>query len=180
MRVTLRPGSTVASQQTTRQAWANEPANTHFTHTILSEVQHKSLKYSGKEVSGALIPGREDGYYSHTEEEPNLFIPVEFDIDHLCWVEIQWITEPETSMVADHWQVFQTAREELGLDITIEERDQHIVNEPSTPGSFGHHSIRRLPLQSPITIQSVPTSSDQVVINLFPDLVSPQTQEIIH
>ena len=136
MRVTLRPRSTVASQQTTRQAWANATGQFAFYphDTIRSSAQVPEV--FRKRSQWRTDSGREDGYYSHTEAEPNLFIPVEFDRDHYCWVEIQWITEPETSVVADHWQVFQTAREELGLDITIEERDQYIANEPSTPGSF--------------------------------------------
>src|ERR1700677_2672884 len=178
VRVTLRPGSTVASQQTTRQAWANATGQ-HAFHpydTIRSSAQVPEVLR--KRSQWRTDTGREDRYFSHTEEEPNLFIPVEFDIDHHCWVEIQWITEPETSVVADHWQVFRTAREELGLDITIEERDQHIINEPSTPGSF------RAPLNTSTPISRAPspstsTSSRPSIINLFPDLVSPQTQEII-
>src|SRR6202453_1725662 len=178
VRVTLRPRSTVASQQTTRQAWANATGQFAFYphDTIRSSAQVPEI--FRKRSQWRSDSGREDGYYSHTEEEPNLFIPVEFDSDHYCWVEIQWITEPETSMVADHWQVFQTAREELGLDITIEERDQYITNAPSTPGSF------RAPLNTstPITRQPSPatsTSSRPSVIQLFPDIISPQTQEII-
>ena len=126
----------MASQQTTRQAWANATGQFAFTpyDTIRNSAQIPEV--FRKRSQWRTDSGREDGYYSYTENEPNLFIPVEFDSDHYCWVEIQWITEPETSVVADHWQAFQTAREELGLDITIEERDQYITNEPSTPGSF--------------------------------------------
>ena len=126
----------MASQQTTRQAWANATGQFAFTpyDTIRQSTQIPEV--FKKRSQWRTDSGREDGYYSYTENEPNLFIPVEFDSDHYCWVEIQWITEPETSVIADHWQAFQIAREELGLDITIEERDQYIANEPSTPGSF--------------------------------------------
>src|ERR1700677_4094726 len=179
VRVTLRPRSTVASQQTTRQAWANATGQFAFRpyDTIRSSAQVPEV--FRKRSQWRTDSGREDGNYSHTEEEPNLFLPVEIDSDHYCWVEIQWITEPETSVVADHWQVFQTAREELGLDITIEERDQYVTDEPSTPGSF------RAPLitSTPITRAPSPatsTSSRPSIINLFPDLINPQTQEIIH
>ena len=74
---------------------------------------------------------------------------------------------------------FQPAREELGLDITVAERDQYISNEPSTPGSF------RAPLQfvntpySRIPSPTLNTVVDQVTIELFPDIISPQTQELI-
>ena len=179
MRVTLRPGSTVASQQTTRQAWANATGQFAFTpyDTIRQSAQIPEV--FRKRSQWRTDTGREDRYYSYTEEEPNLFIPVEFNLDHYCWVEIQWITEPETSVVADHWQAFQTAREELGLDITIEERNQYITNEPSTPGSF------RAPLDTSTPITRAPspatssTSSRPSHIELFPSIISPQTQELI-
>ena len=178
MHVTLRPGSTVASQQTTRQAWST--ATGQFTFTPYDTIRQSTQvpEVFRKRSQWRDDSGRENGYYSYTENEPNHFIPVEFDSEHFCWIEIRWITEPETSVVADHWQAFQIAREELGLDITIEERDQYITNAPSTPGSF------RAPLNTstPITREPSPamsTSSRPSVINLFPDLVSPQTQEII-
>src|ERR1700677_4329358 len=168
VRVTLRPRSTVASQQTIREYWSNATGQDAFTpyDTIRSSAQIPEV--FRKRSQWRTDSGREDGYYSYTEEEPNLFIPVEFDSDHHCWVEIQWITEPETSVVADHWQVSQTAREELGLDITIEERDQYIIDTPSTPGSF------RAPLNvsTPNTRAPSPatssTSSRPSRINLFP------------
>src|ERR1700677_4823719 len=81
VRVTLRPGSTVASQQTTRQAWANETGRHIFRpyDTIRSSVQVPEI--FRKRSQWRTDSGREDGYYSHTEEEPNLFIPVELDRD---------------------------------------------------------------------------------------------------
>ena len=173
MRVTLRPGYTVASQQTIRQVWTNEgfhPYNTIRQSAHVPEVFRKRSQWRND-------PGATTGYYSYTEAEPNFYIPVEFDLDHFCWVEICWITEPETSIEADHWEVFQPAREELGLDITVAERNQHIANEPSTPGS------PRIPLQTstPPTRISSPTnstSSRPSHINLFPS-VSPHTEELI-
>src|SRR6202453_47404 len=178
VRVTLRRGFTVASQQTTRQAWSTATGQYAFTpyDTIRQSVQVPEAlrkRSQWRDDSGGV-----NGYYSYMENEPNHFIPVEFDSERFCWIEIRWITEPETSIVADHWQAFQIAREELGLDITIKERDQYITNAPSTPGSF------RAPLNTSTPISRAPspstsTSSRPSVINLFPDLVSPQTQEII-
>src|ERR1700677_4605386 len=169
----------MASQQTTRQAWSTAtdqfaltPYDTIRQSTQVPEVYRKRSQWRDDS-------GRENGYYSYTDNEPNHFIPVEFDSERFCWIEIHWITEPETSVGADHWQAFQIAREELGLDITIKERDQYITDAPSTPGSF------RAPLNTSTPISRAPspatstTSSRPSVINLFPDLVSPQTQEII-
>ena len=143
----------MASQQTTRQAWSTATGQDAFTpyDTIRQSAQVPEV--FRKRSQWRDDSGRENGYYSYTENEPNHFIPVEFDSERFCWIEIRWITEPETSIVADHWQAFQIAREELGLDITIEERDQYITDAPSTPGSF------RAPLNTstPI-IQSTITS----------------------
>ena len=79
VRVTLRPRSTVASQQTTRQAWANATGQFAFYphDTIRSSAQVPEV--FRKRSQWRTDSGREDGYYSHTEAEPNLFIPVEFD-----------------------------------------------------------------------------------------------------
>src|SRR6202453_258763 len=178
VRVTLRRGFTVASQQTTRQAWSTATGQFAFTpyDTIRQSAQVPEV--FRKRSQWRDDSGRENGYYSYTENEPNHFIPVEFDSERFCWIEIRWITEPETSIVADHWQAFQIAREELGLDITIEERNQYIADAPSTPDSF------RAPLNTSTPISRAPspatlTSSRPSFINLFPNLVSPQTQEII-
>ena len=179
VRVTLRPRSTVASQQTTRQAWANATGQFAFRPYDTIRRSTQVPEEFRKRSQWRTDTGREDGYYSHTEEEPNLFIPVEFDFDNVCWVEIRWITEPETSVVADHWQAFQPAKEELGLDITIEERDRYLAEENSTPGSF------RAPLNVSTPISRAPspatssTSSRPSHINLFPNIISPQTQELI-
>src|SRR6202453_5030941 len=179
VRVTLRPRSTVASQQTTRQAWANATGQFAFRRydTIRNSAQIPEV--FRKRSQWRTDSGREDGYYSHTEAEPNLFIPVEFDFDNVCWVEIRWITEPDTSVIADHWQAFQPAREELGLDITIEERDQYLAHDNSTPGSFRaplNMSTHNTRAPSPATSS---TSSRPSHINLFHSIISPQTQELI-
>src|SRR6202453_4194039 len=172
--ITLRPGSTMASQQTLRQRWTEQGFTPYNTIRQSAEVPETFRKRSQWRNN----PGAVAGYYSYTENEPNLFIPVEFDSDNYCWVEIRWITEPETSIEADHWLAFQPAKEELGLDITIAERDQHIANEPSTPGSF------RAPLNTSTPISRIPspatsTSSRPSTIELFPPIISPQTQELI-
>src|ERR1700677_1653307 len=147
VRVTLRPGSTVASQQTTRQAWASATGQFAFTPYDTIRQSAQIPETFRKRSQWCNDPGASTGYYSYTEDEPNLFIPVEFDSEHYCWVEIHWITEPAMSIIADHWLGFQPAREELGLDVTIEECDQHIANEPSTPGSF----------QAPLQLSTPPT-----------------------
>jgi hypothetical protein len=50
--------------------------------------------------------------------ELNQWYAVEFDFNHLCWVEICWIENLE---IGGHWQAFCIAREDLGLDITLQD-----------------------------------------------------------
>ena len=57
-----------------------------------------------------------EGYHTlsisdHNEEDQDLY-PVEFNFDHLCWVEICWNQE-------GHWEAFRAAGTDLGCDIPI-------------------------------------------------------------
>ena len=59
-----------------------------------------------------------EGYHTlsisdHNEEDQDLY-PVEFNFDHLCWVEIRWNQE-------GHWEAFRAAGTDLGCDIPISE-----------------------------------------------------------
>ena len=59
-----------------------------------------------------------EGYHTlsisdHNEEDQDLY-PVEFNFDHLCWVEICWNQE-------GHWEAFRAAGTDLGCDIPISE-----------------------------------------------------------
>ena len=49
----------------------------------------------------------------HNEEDQDLY-PVEFNFDHLCWVEIHWNQE-------GHWEAFRAAGTDLGCNIPISE-----------------------------------------------------------
>jgi hypothetical protein len=66
-------------------------------------------------------------YYaqSRAPEESGIpaWYPVEFNPEHICWVEVRW-AEPAGS--EGYWQAFRIAGEDLGLDITQEEVEGHI------------------------------------------------------
>jgi hypothetical protein len=66
-------------------------------------------------------------YYakSNTPEESGVeaWYPVEFNSEHICWVEIHW-QEPAGSK--GYWQAFCIAGEDLGLDITQQNVEDHI------------------------------------------------------
>ena len=78
---------TVASQQTLREWWTEQgftPYNTIRQSAEVPEIFRKRSQWRND-------PGAAIGYYSY-ESEPGLFIPVEFDSENYCWVEIFWIT----------------------------------------------------------------------------------------
>jgi hypothetical protein len=56
---------------------------------------------------------------------------VEFNFEHLCWVEICWIENLE---IGGHWQAFRIAGEDLGLDITSQDvADQDQLDRARRP-----------------------------------------------
>jgi hypothetical protein len=69
-----------------------------------------------------------------------VWYPVEFNPEHICWVEVCWV-EPAGS--EGYWQAFRIAGEDLGLDITQEEVENHI--ERTSGINNYRESITRLP-----------------------------------
>jgi hypothetical protein len=63
--------------------------------------------------------------------EPECWYPVEFNFEHLCWVEIHWI---ENLKIGGHWQAFRIAGEDLRLDIMAQDAaDQDQLDCIRTP-----------------------------------------------
>jgi hypothetical protein len=114
----------VALQQTTRELWASEgPFESYTVHGIpqrnVPEDYIKAVVWRTD-----ITPNR---YYAQSiaPEESGIrsWYPVEFNSEHICWVEIRW-AEPAGS--EGYWQAFCIAGEDLGLDITQEEVESHI------------------------------------------------------
>jgi hypothetical protein len=86
-----------------------------------------------------IVPNR---YYAQSSapEESGIpaWYPVEFNPEHICWVEVRW-AEPAGS--EGYWQAFRIAGEDLGLDITQEEVKNHITRT----------SVSRLHREGPLT-----------------------------
>jgi hypothetical protein len=74
--------------------------------------------------------------------------PVEFNPEHICWVEVCW-AEPAGS--EGYWQAFRIAGEDLGLDITQEEVEGHIER------TSGINNYRESVTSSPTTRVSTPS-----------------------
>jgi hypothetical protein len=71
-----------------------------------------------------VIPNRYHAQSSAPEESGiPAWYPVEFNPEHICWVEVRWI---EPAGREGYWQAFRIAGEDLGLDITQEEVEGHI------------------------------------------------------
>jgi hypothetical protein len=67
-------------------------------------------------------------YYAQSSapEESGIpaWYPVEFNPEHICWVEVCWA---EHAGSEGYWQAFRITGEDLGLDITQEEVEGHIT-----------------------------------------------------
>ena len=113
--VTLRPRSIVASSttRTTKNAWDFVPYTIESRgDQVVPEQYLKQARWCFSTYTGT------EGYHtlsisSHNEEDQDLY-PVEFNFNHLCWVEIRWNQE-------GHWEAFRAAGTDLGCDIPISE-----------------------------------------------------------
>ena len=112
--VTLRPRSIVASStRTTKNAWDFVPYTIESRgDQVVPEQYLKRARWCFSTYTGT------EGYHTlsisdHNEEDHDLY-PVEFNFDHLCWVEIRWNQE-------GHWEAFRPAGTDLGCDIPISE-----------------------------------------------------------
>jgi hypothetical protein len=95
-----------------------------------------------------IIPNR---YYTQSSapEESGIpaWYPVEFNPEHICWVEVRW-AEPAGSK--GYWQAFHIAGEDLGLDIT-QEVEGHIER------TLGIHNYQESVASLPTTRVSTPS-----------------------
>jgi hypothetical protein len=109
----------MALQQTTRQLWASQgPFELYTVHGVPQQnVPEDYIK--GAVWKTDIVPNR---YYAQSSapEESGIpvWYPVEFNPEHICWVEVCW-AEPAGS--EGYWQAFCITGEDLGLDITQEE-----------------------------------------------------------
>jgi hypothetical protein len=114
-----------------------------------------------------IVPNR---YYTQSSapEESRIpaWYPVEFNPEHICWVEVRW-AEPARS--EGYWQAFRIAGEDLGLDITQEEVEGHIAR------TSGINNYRESIASSPTTRVSTP--SEPSVIRPRPSPYQPGSHD---
>ena len=75
-----------------------------------------------------------EGYHANSRYNKDTYFPVEFNFNHLCWVEIHWNRQEE------HWEAFCLAGADLGVDIPLSETRAgeyyDSPNPPDTPPSL--------------------------------------------
>jgi hypothetical protein len=120
----------VVLQQTTQELWALQgPFKPYMIHGItqqnVPEIYIKSAVWRTDTT-----PAR---YYaqSRVPEESGLgtWFPLEFNKEHVCWVEVRWI-EPAGS--EGYWQAFRIAGENLGVDVTQGDVEFHLQSAAIT------------------------------------------------
>ena len=116
MDVTLRPRSLiVAEPSTSRELWQDEGFTPYQIHrTTTQNVPLAFVKTTRWESEDDSL-----GYFARStivvEGQGNPWVPVEWNSEHSCWVEIRWTHNGPGD---GHWEAYQIARPELGLDIT--------------------------------------------------------------
>jgi hypothetical protein len=109
----------VALQWSTQELWASE--RPFKAYELQGPVQRNVPELFLKRAEWWVVNSIEQYHtkLNAPEEsgEPDCWYPVEFNTNHLCWVEIHWIENLE---IGGHWQAFHIAREDLGLNITAQ------------------------------------------------------------
>jgi uncharacterized membrane protein YgcG len=157
----------VALQQTTRQLWASQgPFESYTIHGVPQQnVPEDYIKTAVWKTN--IVP---NWYYaqSRAPEESGIlaWYPVEFNPEHICWVEVCW-AEPAGS--EGYWQAFRITGEDLGLDITQEEVESHITR------TSGINNYQESIASSPTTRVSTP--SEPSIIRPRPSPYQPGSRD---
>jgi hypothetical protein len=157
-------------QQTMRQLWASQgPFEPYTVHGVPQQnIPEDYIKTAVWRTD--LIPNR---YYAQSSapEESGIpaWYPVEFNPEHICWVEVCW-AEPAGS--EGYWQAFRIAGEDLGLDITQEEVEGHIER------TSGINNYRESIASSPTTHVSTPSEPSIIRPRPSPHQTGSCNQEI--
>ena len=123
--------ATTESESTnTGQAWLFEPYTLEFRGR--NDVPARFLRGAlWEDHQGTLGNCRGTlGYYAHSVHINDAPVAVEFNHEHLCWVEVRY------SRSNDHWTAFRIAAPDLGLhiplgDLTSEELER-VLGEDRT------------------------------------------------
>jgi hypothetical protein len=114
----------VALQQTTRELWAQQGPFEHYTIHGVPQQNIPEVYIKGAVWNAQANPPRYVAQSSAPEESgTGTWFPVDFNEEHVCWVEVR-LQEPAGSEA--YWQAFRIAGQDLGLDITQGDVENHL------------------------------------------------------
>jgi hypothetical protein len=120
----------MALQQTTRELWASQGPFEPYTIHGIAQQNIPDIYIKGAVWNAQSTPARYHAWSSAPEESASrTWFPIEFNEEHMCWVEVRWIEPPGSE---GYWQVFRIAGEDLGVDITQGDVEFHLQSTPLT------------------------------------------------
>jgi hypothetical protein len=119
----------VVLQQTTWELWASQGPFKPYTIHGITQQNVPEIYIKGAVWNTQSIPAWYHAQSSAPEESASgTWFPIEFNEEHVCWVEVHWIEPPGSE---GYWQAFRIAGEDLGVDITQGDVEFHLQKQPS-------------------------------------------------
>jgi hypothetical protein len=120
----------VALQQTTWELWASQGPFKPYTIHGITQQNVPEIYIKGAVWNMQSIPAWYHAQSSAPEESASgTWFPIEFNEEHVCWVEVHWIEPPGSE---GYWQAFRITGEDLGVDITQGDVEFHLQNTALT------------------------------------------------
>jgi hypothetical protein len=161
----------VALQQTTRELWAQQGPFEHYTIHGVPQQNIPEIYIKGAVWNAQANPPRYVAQSSAPEESgTGTWFPVDFNEEHVCWVEVR-LQEPAGSEA--YWQAFRIAGQDLGLDITQGDVENHLQ-------ATTLHSYRESIASSHSSRASTPSVASAIRPRPSPYQPGSRDQEIAH
>jgi hypothetical protein len=161
----------VALQQTTRELWAQQGPFEPYTIHGVPQQNIPEIYIKGAVWNAQANPPRYVAQSSAPEESgTGTWFPVDFNEEHVCWVEVR-LQEPAGSEA--YWQAFRIAGQDLGLDITQEDVENHLQ-------ATTLHSYRESIASSHSSRASTPSVASVIRPRPSPNHPGSRDQEIAH
>jgi hypothetical protein len=120
----------VVLQQTTQELWALQGPFEPYTIHGIAQQNIPEIYIKGTVWNAQSVPARYHARSSAPEESATgTWFPIEFNEEHVCWVEVRWIEPPGSE---GYWQAFRIAGEDLGVDITQSNVEVHLQSAALT------------------------------------------------
>jgi hypothetical protein len=161
----------VALQQTTRELWAQQGPFEPYTIHGVPQQNIPEIYIKGAVWNAQANPPRYVAQSSAPEESgTGTWFPVDFNEEHVCWVEVR-LQEPAGSEA--YWQAFRIAGQDLGLDITQGDVENHLQ-------ATTLHSYRESIASSHSSRASTPSVASAIRPRPSPYQPGSRDQEIAH